>query len=323
MVDPVVGALHALFIFASFIMTQDKLMLPCRNVVTVLFFVFTVIACDKKTSADQSAHNTDPSRPLPEIPQDSGMYIGFATRLNQNEFYVDLYLKDSVEVNDDINEFLQGSTDSIIYQDDEIKRSLLPGSIAEEYFDMTGLQRLDLFDSLGNAVGSADLQQVEFYEDLIETRIIAVYRSDVASKVSYVIGGDTPGDRVDGFSPRLINDSGFDKAMITKIESLADPATRLTMIHWKIEPDGDIYSFGSDYQSSYIFDHQRSEVLYARADMTFLHVLPIHKQRNNRPVFLAAVGQPETDLIWTMLLLFDGKEYSSTVHQRLNKPVDK
>jgi hypothetical protein len=303
-------------------MTQDKPMLPCRNVTIVFFCVFILIACDKKTS-DQSADNADPSRPLLEIPQDSGMYIGFATQLNQNEFYVDLYLKDSVEVNDDINEFLQGSTDSIIYQDDEIKRSLLPGSIAEEYFDMSGLQRLDLFDSLGNTIGSADLQQVEFYEDLIETRIIAVYRSDVASKVSYVIGGDVPGDRVDGFASRLINDSGFDKAVFAKIQPLADPATRLTMIHWKIEPKGKIYSFASNYQNSYIFDHQHSEVLYARADMTFLHVLPIHKQRNGRPVFLAAVGQPETDLIWTILLLFDGEEYSSTVHQRLNKPVDK
>jgi hypothetical protein len=322
MVDPVVGALHALLIFASFIMTQDKPMLPCRNVITVFFCVFTLIACDKKTS-DQSADNADPSRQLLEIHQDSGMYIGFASRLSQTEFYVDLFLKDSVEVNDDINEFLQGSTDSIIYQDDEIKRSLLPGSIAEEYFDMGGLQHVDLFDSLGNAIGSADLQQVEFYEDLIETRIIAVYRSDVASRVSYVIGGDDPTDRVDGFSSRLINDSGFDKAVFAKIESLADPATRLTMIHWKIEPDGNIYSFGSDHQNSYIFDQKRSEVLYARADMTFLHVLPIHKQRKGRPVFLAAVGQPETDLMWTILLMFDGKEYSSTVHQRLNKPVDK
>jgi hypothetical protein len=286
-------------------------MLPRRNVITVFFCVFTLIACDKKSSdTDQSADN-------------AGMYIGFATRLNQNEFYVDLYLKDSVEVNDDIHEFLQGSTDSIIYQDDEIKRSLLPRPIAEEYFDMAELQRLDLFDSLGSAIGSADLQQVEFYEDFIETRIIAVYRSDVASNVSYVIGGDVPEDRIDGFSSGLINDSGFDKAMIAKIKSLADPATRLTMTHWKIEPNGDIYSFGSDYQNSYIFDHQRSEVLYACADMTFLHVLPIHKQRNDRPVFLAAVGQPETDLMWTMLLLFDGKEYSSTVHQRLNKPTDK
>lgn len=292
-------------------------MLPCRNVIPLFFCVCALVACDKKaTETDQ------PASKLLEIPQDSGMYIGISMPLSRNEFYIELYLKDSVEINDDIHEFLQGSTDSIVYQDDVIKRSLLPQAIAEEYFDLTHLKRLDVFDSAGNALGSAHLQQVEFFEDLIETRVIAVYHSDVASPISYVIGGDAPDDRVKGFRSRSVKDPGLDKAVIEKIKSLADPATRLALKHRKLEPGAGVYSFGSEYKSSYIFDHSTSEILYARADMTFLQIIPIHKQRNGRPVFLAVVGQPETDLIWTMLLVFDGKEYNSTVHQRLNKPDD-
>jgi hypothetical protein len=301
-------------------MTQDKPMFPSRNVILFFFCLSFIVACDKK--ADDVNQSNEATGPLHEISQDSGMYIGMPVLLNQNEFYIDLYLKDSVEVNDDINEFLQGSTDSIIYQDDDMKRSLLPVSIAEEYFDLFNLQHLDLFDSVGNVIGTADLHQVQFYEDLIETRIIAVYHSNVASKVKYVIGGEVPGDRVEGFSSRAIKDTGFDKPVTTKIESMADPATRLTLIHHKLEPGSAVYSFASNYQSSYIFDHKKSEVVYARADMMFLQILPVHKQRNGQPVFLAVVGQPETDLIWTMLLVFDGQEYNSTAHQRLNKPDD-
>ncbi len=293
-------------------------MLPCRNVIPLFFCVSLLIACDKKTDSGQSPDN----QPLVDIPQDSGMYIGIPVPLNQKEFYIDLYPKDSVEVNDDMHEYLQGSIDSIVYQDDEMKRSLLPFPIAEEYFDLIHLQHLTLFDSVGNEIGTAELDQVQFYEDFIETRIIAVYRSEVASKVKYVIGGDVTDDRVEGFSSRIIKDTGFDKPVIAKIESVADPAARLAMIHRKIEPGSSVFTFASDYKNSYIFDHKRSEVVYAREDMTFLQVLAVHKQRNNRPVFLAVVGQPETDLIWTMLLIFDGKEYNSTAHQRLNKPED-
>lgn len=289
-----------------------------RNVILSFFCVGALLACDKQsTDTDQSA-----DKPVLEIPQDSGMYIGIAMPLSRNEFYIELFLKDSVEINDDIHEFLQGSTDSLVYQDDVITRSRLPRFIAEEYFDFTHLERLDLFDSVGKALGSADLQQVEFYQDLIETRIIAVYRSDVASPVSYVIGGDEPADRIEGFSSRSIKDPGFEKTFAAKVKSLADSATRVRMIHRKIEPGSAIYSFGSDQQNSYIFDHSASEIVYARTDMTFLQVIPIHKKRNNKPVFLAVVGQPETDLIWSMLLIFDGKEYNSTLHQRLNKPAD-
>lgn len=299
-------------------------MLRCRNVIAFLFFVSVLIACDKKKAdADNPPDSSEASMLQREIPQDSGMYIGLGVPLNENEFYIDLYLKDSVEVNDDINEFLQGSTDSIIYQDDDIKRSLLPRSIAEEYFDLAHLEHLDLFDSLGTVIGSADLQQVEFYEDLIETRIIAVYRSARIPKVSYVIGGDEGDDRIEGFSSRALKDQSLDKAVTSKIESLSDPATRLTMMHRKLQPGGATYTFASDNKSSYIFDHTTSEVLYARADMMFLQVVPIHKWRNGRPVFLAVVGQPETDLLWTILLMFDGKEYNSTEHQRMNKPADR
>lgn len=296
-------------------------MLSCKNVIILIFCFVTLIACDKKSADSSPSSNTPEAGHVLELPQDSGMFIGLPVYLSRHEFSVDLYLKDSVEVNDDIHEFLQGSTDSVVYQDDDFKRSLLPKPIAEEYLDLVHLEYVNLYDSLGTQVDRADLQQIEFYEDLIETRIIAVYRSQNVRKVAYVIGGDAAEDRVAGFSSRALKDPGLAKTVGEKIPSLSDPANRLTMIHRRMEPGGVIYSFASDRQRSYIFDHKTSEILYARNDMTFLQIVPVHKERNGRPVFVAVVGQPETDLIWTTLLVFDGREYNSTLHQRLNKPI--
>src|SRR5688572_30488126 len=122
-------------------MTQDKPMLRRRDILFLIFYTLTMLGCGTRSS--ESVSSIDAPKQTFPIVDDSAMFIGAVTELSKNELYIDLYLKDSIVYNDELHDFFQGSIDSVIYQDDQIKRSQLPDMIAREYFNLTYLDQLD------------------------------------------------------------------------------------------------------------------------------------------------------------------------------------
>ena len=292
-------------------------MLRCCPMLVLFFSALILLGCGSKSRKETEVDSTQQTL---QVVDDSAMFVGAVTALNKNELYVDLYLKDSIVYNDELHEFFQGSTDSVIYQDDQIKRSQLPDMIAREYFNLIFLDQLDLYDSLGRHLGKTDLQRVEFLEDFIEVRIVGSYKASFdVSHARYGIGGDVDNDHVERFSYTDINDPRLTKAVKSHVQS-KDTAQVPFMIHRKFNPGGAIYSFVSDYQKSFIFDHATSEVVYLKENEMFMNILPVPKQRNGRLVFLATVNEADTDIVWTTLLVFNGKEYTQSQYQRLSKP---
>ena len=128
--------------------------------------------------------NKDSSNILNEtkavIPKENIQYIDIINKdnsLNENEFYIDLhFLKDVLKTYgyDKIVEL----TDSLIFQDDDTRRSRFPEILAPKYFDLRGLSKLGIYDKSSEFVSNGKFVRVEYLDMPLDSKFIAVYKSD-------------------------------------------------------------------------------------------------------------------------------------------------
>jgi hypothetical protein len=250
--------------------------------------------------------------------RDSSTYIGLVSDFEgTGELYTDLYFQKTFEFG--LYDELRKKSDSLVYQDEEIKRWRVPMPLVFQYFDMRGLQKIGLFDSTNTYVGSATFRRAELFEDFIEGRFIAVFKAD----------GKITGTPVYGISH---GDLKLEDSRYTPIKNDTLNAQVLAFLDinrerlWKVEhfsvnPPGKVHSLVSADTTSYLVEKTSGDLRYlykSRYSEMIDDLVFVPVNINGRPAFLTRSSMPETDMTWSSLLVFNKTQYEVTDNGRVN-----
>lgn len=252
---------------------------------------------------------------------DSLSYIGFIEHFYfqpEDEFYVGLYFKQN-DIKFEEYEKVSRTGDSVLYADDENKRSRIPFEIANEYFDLTGLDLLSVFDNDGEFLTKAHLARIEFLDQNISPEFIAVFKPEkkgIIDKMSYGIGNLH--SSIYPLHCTTIDDSALAVDILHKLNlkyayifsskqyKCEESKSNFTVINYN---DTVILVQNLNNEYKCIYRSPEPEYIYD------LKIVPIEK--NSEPIILVRCGQPDTDIEWNSLLVFDGNQYKATDRQRI------
>lgn len=249
---------------------------------------------------------------------DKNSYVGFVyTYENQttDEFYVELYSK----TNDSYFEAISKKVDSVIYSNDVIKRSRLPLSIASKLFDFRGMKELTLFDRNHNELTTARFIRVELFDDAIMSYFTAVYKAEDArelSKAVYCIGNLR--DKLSKINFSLVEDSLLTSNILNKLN--LPNKNNIECAHYTNKATTSTVSVVNLDSTSCIYEKNNSDLkcIYTSAELEHIHDLifvPI--TRNSKPILLTKSWVPDSDIVWSTLLVFDGTTYRLADKQRI------
>lgn len=256
--------------------------------------------------------------PRSQTPTDSSTYIGFIQKFNESdEFYTDLYFKDPYDYRN--YEEVAKVADSLIFNDDETSRSRIPPEYAEKFFDLSGIQTIEIFDSTGKKLTTGKFIRVELFDNMITGGFVATYKVDnpQIANPSYCIGNRRwdldPTQTYAALSDDELNST------ITKFLNL-DNKQLWGMDHYSVSPSNEIYSVISSDTTAFVVEtkNRNNVVLYASDYSEAVNtVVFIPIRINGKPVLLANCAAPETDSDWTNLLTYDGSEYKHASRCRI------
>jgi len=252
-------------------------------------------------------------------PDDSIGYIGFVQKFQESdEFYTDIYFKDPYDYRN--YEDVAKLVDSVIFQDDETKRSRIPFEYANQYFDLSGIGTIEIFSSSGNLLTTGELTRIELFDDMITSGFVAVYKlvDPKISDFSYCIGNNKW--QLDQTQSYAAFSSEELSSSINKMLNLQDKQL-WEMEHFRLMPTNESYSVISADTTAFIVEtmNDKMTVLYSSdysESINAIVILPI--RINDKPILLANCTVPETDSDWTILLTFDGKEYKDNKRCRIS-----
>jgi hypothetical protein len=256
---------------------------------------------------------------------DSSLYIGeISTFPETGELYTPLYYHEGVDTGN-LYESLPEQTDSVIYDDGEIKRSRLPITLARSYLNLTGLDTVSVFEK-GRLACKAGLVRVEYFDDMIETQFIAVFKpldsSSLPEQPDYCISlGRNPFESVD------ISYDYFEDEQLTKnLLATFGPGTQRVwhVSHTRVLPYKSIYSAISFESRLLLIEthNGQSRILQdLNNDLSVLAIIPIHLQSNGKPILLLRMVVNETDIMYTGLAIYSGKEYVIMDRNRVEESV--
>lgn len=100
------------------------------------------------TSSSSVAVNTDSIPNTIPLVIDSSVYVGVVDAFDSTgEFYISIFSLPHRE-SENYFEVLPGKTDSVIYEDIESQRNRIPMNIAREYFNLSGLERISVYNNV-------------------------------------------------------------------------------------------------------------------------------------------------------------------------------
>ncbi|MEL7147701.1 MAG: hypothetical protein AAFO69_15105 [Bacteroidota bacterium] len=238
-----------------------------------------------------------------------------------NEFYVSLVFNQGVGF--ESLKVIEAQLDTVVFEDDAEKRTLVPMAVASKYFDLSLLDELTIFDSSLTQIQRSELKRVESLQGQLSDEYIAVFNSDQSqnSQNFFGIGGDV----------QLRSDikAKYTKqpALIANIEqklSLSPEDQRASSV---VEINGtdtqlvllSYFQFGKG-ASSYIIEAEKdhAEKLLETTDefvIDELLVTPIF--HNGKPVLLLYLSVPETDITWNSPAVFEGDQYQIVNNPRI------
>ena len=182
---------------SKFILSPLLLLIACTSHTTPASEVAETspITIPQSTEAEtvQSLPDDNLSLDTTIIVPDSSLYIGeISTFRESGELYTPVYFHANV-VTDGLFDALQKQTDSVIYEDIELRRSRVPESVARSYFNLSGLDTISVYEDARHA-GNARFVRMEYFQDVIESKFIAVFKplggSALPQQPDYASRGD-------------------------------------------------------------------------------------------------------------------------------------
>lgn len=297
-----------------------------KHILLIIYVLYFFSCSEKKASEVQKENSTtvksienEPAsiHKLIDYPGDSSSFIGFVNDFyfeKDKEFYIELYFKKDIDM-DEYDE-LSKMGDSIIYSDDENTRTRIPFQIAEQYFDLSGLEPLFIYNGKHELVTTAHLKRVEFLSQNISPCFIAVFESNKLKKGEfyYCMGNKEAHYNLHNFT--LFKDEKLTKEIMDKVNVDREKAYECT--HYKTTN----YSISVlNYDSkAYLIEKVDSslKIIYSSRDYEDIHkIIFTHTNVIDKPVLLLHQFQPDTDVEWNSLLVFDGSRYVEMNNQRL------
>lgn len=256
-----------------------------------------------------------------------------------HEIYVTLYFKkDSIDMAEYSDIVKTG--DSIIYSGEENQRTRIPLSVAVEHFDLRGLQRIDLFNQGGDFIETLSLKRVEFLQQNISDEFISVYsisqpletdkyktNGDSNNESFYVItsGDNAPKNPSDfDFYPienlSLVQELRKDFPFKNELYSVEENFHQYEKKKAPSKPsDTVLTSLFYDEVSLIALSHPKgNDRLYLSEEPEQLFSMtPTVLTKNGMPVLITQSFMPETDILWSSLMVFNGERYVIMDRQRM------
>jgi hypothetical protein len=258
------------------------------------------------------------------VTRETSPYIGDIDAFEETrEYYTMVYYRSSDSTADDYD-YLAARADSVIFEDDEMRRKRIPADIAERYFEIAGMERISVYNN-GRHISDADLVRVELLEGVIERHFIAVFRpvdpSSFNPEVSYCISTAGLTAKKTDLTSVAIDDSVFTKELV---QTLGLEPDTWNSVHVKTKPYNATYSGITCQSKAYLIETYggKSTILKEiNEDYYIGAIVPVHLEINGKPVLLLHMGVNETDMVWTSLAVFSGTTYEFLQGNRLNGEV--
>lgn len=249
-----------------------------------------------------------------QISADSSVYIGPIMAFTEtSEFYTPIYYT----ADEKPYEYLEKQLDSVVYESEEyeIKRSRLPFSIAQQYFNLAGLGRISVYDEWGNLITDATFQRVELLMGVLENEFVAVFKPIIPSgfkaDASYCVSSTLlPDFQTILVSSQELKDDILTNQLFKQFE--IDSADVWILNHQVLKPYNTTFSVIGTDAKSVLIETSNNEfhiVFDTKSDYSVMDVSPLHLEVNGKPMLLALMGVNETDMIWTSLLVYNSTEY--------------
>lgn len=238
-----------------------------------------------------------------------------------NEVTVELfYLNDYTE---EAGNKLKQAAQQVVYDQNEVKRTRIPATIAKTYLDLSGLDKINLFDGQGHFITKAQFVGVDYYEDLISGSMVAAFKLEQAldqQPVFFI----SASHHLDPGIPTVLP-PGKNRRLIDYLvaETGADTTDQWGFHVMQFQQAvSETYTLMSASNAAYIYATFNEDIfpVYQADETVILDGVVLDIQFNNKPLILLRQGKPETDWIWSNLLYYDGAVYQSATHNRMTLP---
>lgn len=286
-----------------------------------LLTLIVLIGCSKPKTNENQFTNRGTLDNVQAVPlmtnlNDTSSYIGFIKKFkNNNLFYTDLYF--AANFNYDLYNEIAKLGGQTIFKDEEIQRTRMDIDKVGQYFDLTGLKNIDIYNSANQKLTTGQLSHIEHIEDMIESRFVAVFRVDNPhiSDPSFCIGNSN--NDLTSIDFTSYKDETINSTLIEFLELNTDHIWSIN--HYRL--DNKSISTVSADTTAYIIETVQDSLktLYkSNSSQAIKRLTVISKRVNGRPIFLMECGMPETDMLWTSVLVFNGNEYETSKHGRIS-----
>lgn len=252
---------------------------------------------------------------------DSKSYIDFVNQFyfqNTDEIYINIYFKqDSIDDKEYLN--LVNTKDSIISEDDENRRNRIPAEVAQKIFDYSGLDTIYLFDDKHTFLTKAYYVRTEYLEQNISPDFIAVFRPEdpkLAKQSLYCISNPMQKMIISDFV--VAEDSNLTKKILREMNF--NYKYDLRGQHYFSKETGNYLSFINFDSTSAIIEivNNQYQCLYLGNSEIITDIVFIPIIKNKHHVLLIKSVLPDSDLMWSSLLEFNGQNYVYLKRQRIS-----
>lgn len=189
-------------------------------------------------------------------------------------------------------------TDSTIFEDRTIRRRNFPAHLARRYFLIFDLDSLSIYDLDHRFVSKAYLQRIEFFENSVDRKFVAVFRParELANPEAeyYCVANRNPELLIKGFASKTIVDESLDEFILHQLN--IDTYSGATVTNLEVEPFDITYSVVNNSDGSMITELKQNNFrILKRINSTFRieRILPLPYEVNGRPLLLASLSKPK------------------------------
>ncbi|MBX2897984.1 MAG: hypothetical protein KF763_21255 [Cyclobacteriaceae bacterium] len=287
-----------------------------------LLTLIVLIGCSKPKTNEVHSIDTDTTDNIAadfliDEKNDTLSYVGYIGKFEDNSsFYTDLYFVDNFDY--DLYDEITKLGNQPIFKDEETQRTRIEIEKAGQYFNLTGLTAIDIYNKENVKLTTGRLSHIEYVEDMIESSFVAVFQVDDPDIFDFLF--------CVGNSTEDLTKIDFSSHKDEKLKSELIDLLKLNINHiWRIEhyklSDQTIYSTLSADTTAYIIEtiNNGHKTLYkSKSSETINSLNVISKKINGRPILLTECAMPETDMMWNSVLIFNGTDYEPSKNHRIS-----
>lgn len=289
-------------------------------------FLLILAGCPKRPAESVvKEHAPADSAAIVPDPHDTLSYIGYVERFKGTDlFFTEIFYKSGAEVDFDNHDALMALGGTEVYKTDEVSRTRVEVNQVGNFFDLTGMNTITIYNRKNEKLTTGRLSHIEYVEDPIENKFVAVFQVD-QSKLSgpwFCVGNSSQDLTPVQVAPFV--DLELNKRLTAFLK--LDQKRVLNVKHYKLENESgrQVYSTISADTTAYIVDTttEKYQLLYKSSFQEMIIDLdPVSRIINGRIMLLIFAGQPDTDNLWSSLLVFDGKGYRVVKGNRVSRGI--